>query len=91
MRIEVGTSLEVGSVAATANEWLERLNQEGAEVELDVSRIQRLDTAGLQLMLSLLGEIESRNGSFRLRGSSEEFDRVQFRLGLKIPAVQGVG
>jgi anti-anti-sigma factor len=90
MLIETGTSLEVGSATATAQDWLGRLNQEGAEVELDISKIRRVDSAGIQLILSLLLEVQSRNGCFRLTGHSEELDRVQSRMGLKIPVLWGL-
>jgi len=42
----------------------------GAEIELDLSQVGELDTAGLQLLILAKNECAARNGNLRLTGHS---------------------
>ncbi|WP_260954607.1 STAS domain-containing protein [Pseudomonas citri] len=57
----------------TAVQWKKRLDElisEGASLELDLSAVQELDTAGLQLLIMAKKTVAARSGQLRLSNHS---------------------
>ncbi len=51
-------------------------------VTIDASMVQRVDTAGIQLLLALIQEIQRRNGSLQWREPAESLLQTAATLGL---------
>jgi anti-anti-sigma regulatory factor len=56
----------------------------GHEVVLDASRLERIDTAALQLLVLFRRELESRGGALRWRGVNQVLVEAASLLGLEL-------
>lgn len=89
MNIIVGNSLDVSQVALVARGWLDCLDRQGADVVVDAGALARIDTAGIQLLLSLEREAVARHGSFRIGSASPLLKSTLSLLGLSLPSAGG--
>ena len=80
-RFELSGSLDIASVAELRPRLLEAMD--GAEaLVLDGSRVERADTAGVQLLVASAREAARRGISLTLHASSEPLERSLRALGL---------
>ncbi len=84
MTLRLDGALTVREVSVTRHLWLTEigLNPEPV-VELDATELQKIDTAGVQLLLALRREVEGRGGQLRLRAGSGQIEEQFAKLGLE--------
>lgn len=68
-RVDIEGELSIFTAASLRERLLEAL-REGAEVEVDLSNVAEIDTAGVQLMLAARREAGVRHASLRFVGHS---------------------
>jgi len=74
-------NLDIHCVESTYREFRGFLAS-GLPVVIDVSRLDAIDTAGVQLLLAFTLEADRRSVPFNLRGDSPAFSSALDRLGL---------
>lgn len=79
--VDLGDALNIADVSARHAEC-KRLAAGAAEIEIDASRVQSIDTAGLQLLAALVREARARNLVLRWRAPSKALREGAARLGL---------
>ncbi|MFI7587469.1 STAS domain-containing protein [Spongisporangium articulatum] len=87
--------LTVAHAAAVKDSWFGALYAAepvtGRTVELDLSEVTELDTAGLQLLLIVYREVAARGESLTLAGLTEPVRQVLHRVGLREDLTIGGG
>ena len=73
--IPLRTSLTIKDVT-DIHEQLLRSLEKGADVNLDMSELDMIDTAGFQLLLAFKLEAGNRGVTVRTRGASNTFNKV---------------
>ena len=68
-RIEIKGELSIFSAASLRQQMLDALEQDG-DVEVDLSAVSEMDSAGMQLMIAAKREAALRNRSLRFTGHS---------------------
>jgi anti-anti-sigma regulatory factor len=80
--------------ASSLKTGLAKLLDESGSVALDISAVQRIDTAGLQVLVTFCRECESQGRQVEWRGSAPVITSAAKLLGLsallKLPADQAV-
>ena len=76
-----GNSLDITHVSALYHR-LERSLQKSNVIELKAEGVEKVDTAGLQLMISVKNEVEASSGSIRWKKPSEKLINAAKSLGL---------
>jgi len=79
--LKTGDSLEISAVAGLKLEWLKAVDA-ASGIEVDASSLGRIDTAGLQLLLSLKREAIARNIGFSWSGVSAVLREKATALGI---------
>ena len=74
-------NLDIHGIEASYRE-MRGLLASGLPIIIDVSRLDAIDTAGVQLLLAFSQEAERRTVPFNLRGDSTAFSTALDRLGL---------
>lgn len=59
--ITLPTSLTIQSVTADHKHLIERLSGIEGPVEIDAGSVEEIDTAGMQLLLAVISELDSRS------------------------------
>lgn len=80
--IFLGPSLDAASVARCREEWLKLPLHESHSIQVDVDKLTKIDTAGLQLLLALKKDTAARGKKFSFRGASEALQNQAEILGL---------
>jgi anti-anti-sigma regulatory factor len=80
IKLDCGQSLDVRQVASCREQWMAALAQP-APVSVEVGALTKVDTAGVQLLLSLEQECRLSGRDFRLSGESPELDSALALLG----------
>lgn len=87
--IQLPVELTIYTVAELHPQWLaaatpaaSRAEQEDEHCTVDASQVQEVDTAGLQLLLSLSGLLQRQRRSLQLLNASEPMRRACTALGL---------
>ena len=79
-------------VVAMKGQLLERLDQAG-DVEIDAGRIEKIDTAGLQLLVAFSRQLHESHRTLAWKAVAPELTRAAAQLGLAdalgLPAAEG--
>lgn len=70
--IELADVVDISKVE-TLYETLKKSAERGGEVELDASKVSRIDTAGLQLLYCFQELIKQQHGSVKVSSPSDDF------------------
>ncbi|MCB9496432.1 MAG: STAS domain-containing protein [Fibrobacteria bacterium] len=81
IRARLSESLDISSVEEAKDKLLQLSNSSNS-LELNLSGMERLDTAGIQLLLALRRRRENRNQTLRISHPSGEVAKILFRAGL---------
>ena len=82
--IELDNVVDIASVSNLYKKLL-AASISDAPIILQASSIERIDTAGLQLLAGFIRELDSSNHSFTWENPSEKFSRAVHYLGLEKP------
>jgi anti-anti-sigma regulatory factor len=85
----LGASCTIKETAALKAQLLERLARPGT-IEIDGRGVQRVDTAGLQLLVAFALDCMERNIPFVWRGRSAELEQAVDMLGIA-PLLESAG
>ncbi len=80
-KIKLEKQLQI-MLVESLHEELEELINDGAELELDGSQVERCDTAALQLLVAVQVALAGRDSEIRWAGASEALLDAAKRLGL---------
>ncbi len=80
LTVPIGTRCVIDTVKDLKSSLLEALNESSEGVLLDVSQIEEIDTAGIQLFVSLFNEVEKRKIPLKFKGPMNEKVLEQFQL-----------
>lgn len=80
--IVLSESLEISTVASCREEWQERLLEGRPTIRLVVDNLNKVDTAGLQLLLALRKDAVEHGKKFLISGHSEALRSQTDILGL---------
>lgn len=69
-RIKLDHDLTIYTAESTKEEFM-KLLEKSAEIELDLSQVSEMDTAGLQLLIMLKNECRAKNGDLKLAEHSD--------------------
>lgn len=76
-RIEIKGELSIFTAASLRQQMLDALDHDG-DVEVDLSAVSEMDSAGMQLMIAAKREAAVRNRSLRFTGHSRAvFDTLE--------------
>jgi anti-anti-sigma regulatory factor len=81
-------TLDIRQVAAQQTEWLEKLAEPG-EVTVDLKRLTKIDTAGVQLLISLGKELEASEREAKWEGLEAVVLPTAATLGIPASAFGG--
>ncbi|MCG8669026.1 MAG: STAS domain-containing protein [Pseudomonadales bacterium] len=70
--IELNDVVDISKVE-TLLESMKKTADLGGEVQVDVSQVKRIDTAGLQLLFSFQETLKAQHGSVKISNPSDEF------------------
>lgn len=70
--IELSDVVDISKVE-TLLETLKKSADQGGEVQVDVSQVTRIDTAGLQLLYSFQETLKEHHGNVQIANPSDEF------------------
>ncbi|MDX2018954.1 MAG: STAS domain-containing protein [Deltaproteobacteria bacterium] len=79
--LKIDGELTIAVARTTAGQWHEAVRRAGPVV-VDVERLGKVDTAGLQLLLSLKRTCEESNRTFLWQGNSASLQDAATRCGL---------
>lgn len=82
VELNPGESLEIQQLSRLKRDWMPSL-REGALIQVALSDVKRVDTAGLQFLLALRREALGRRVDLTLRAPSLELCARAEALGLK--------
>ncbi len=82
--VDLGEQLSIASVAALRAEWMDRIASglDEHSLLLQGEGVQSVDTAGLQLLLSLIRGLEKEGVEWRWGGASQPLHESARQLGL---------
>ncbi len=75
-------SLDINNASACSAAWLAAMQQTHSEVLIDAEGLTNIDSAGLQMLLSLQKEVLLSRKKFSIRGSSESIRQKAAAIGL---------
>ena len=81
MKIRLGDNLDVSGVQALYGE-LKQMLEGGDSLSVDASGVDRIDTASLQMLVSLIEYAKQNQREIDVRSPSEAFTRTAKTLGL---------
>jgi len=70
--VKCGDALTISNVADLHGKLTLAL-EKSSTIELDMHKVEKVDTAGLQLLISLQNELEKSNGNLLCKSPSEAF------------------
>lgn len=79
--VECGESLAINSVADLYGK-LSKALETSSTIELDTSGVEKVDTAGLQLLVALEHEVEKSSGKVSYKNPSEALQQAVVTMGL---------
>lgn len=82
--IELDDVVDIASVSNLYKKLLSACISD-APIVIQASSIERIDTAGLQLLTGFIQELSSSNHDFKWKAPSENFNRAARYLGLEKP------
>lgn len=82
VRLDLGRSLTINDVTTLRDHCLTRCSA-AMQISIDASEVEHVDTAGLQLVLSLVRTRVSRGATISFSGVSATFESVVDRLGMR--------
>lgn len=82
MDVELGESLDISRVQAARDSWREALASGARVIRVEVSQLKTIDTAGLQLLISLRRSMARTGGHVVFVGNSEALRRAAEVVGL---------
>lgn len=80
--ITLPATLAIRSVAADHKDLSERITEIEAPVQIDVSAVEEIDTAGMQLLLALVNEFNTQSVKSEWQSPSEVLSQTASILGM---------
>ena len=80
--ITLPTALTIQSVSADHKDLIERISSIEAPVQLDAGSIEEIDTAGMQLLLALVNELNAQSLKTEWQSPSEVLIQTAATLGM---------
>ncbi|MFQ5470050.1 MAG: lipid asymmetry maintenance protein MlaB [Gammaproteobacteria bacterium] len=74
--------VDISSISDLHKSFIKMLDKKHKEIIVDVSKIERIDTAGIQLLCSFQSEIKEAGIPFHWRDPSDTFCSTAHQLGL---------
>jgi anti-anti-sigma regulatory factor len=83
VELKAGEALEISQLAGLKLKWLKSI-EESKSISVQLDSVQRVDTAGLQFLIGLRKEAQSRSLDLRFDKPSEMLRKQAAILGLDI-------